>query len=112
MIHQFAIDAASQETLQNISAQFPKKSRPTLADLQAVLPKPADPAAGVPAIRNAAVPEIDIGQRNTTALFGAGVIDSIPDAAIQANERSQRPMLRLAVLVASNPTGRAPGVVA
>ena len=57
MIHQFAIDAASQETLQNISAQFPKKSRPTLADLQAVLPKPANPPAGVQTIRAVAIPE-------------------------------------------------------
>src|SRR5580658_2553225 len=30
VIHQCAIDAASQETLQNVSARFPKKSRPTL----------------------------------------------------------------------------------
>ena len=51
VIHQFAIDAASQETLQNVSAQFPKKSRPTLADLLALLPKPANPPAGVQTIR-------------------------------------------------------------
>ena len=98
VIHQFAIDAASQETLQNVSAQFPKKSRPTLADLQAVLPKPANPPAGVQTIRAVAIPEIDIGQRNTPALFGASVIDAIPDAAILANERNQRLKLRLSVL--------------
>ncbi len=108
MIHQFAIDAASQETLQNISAQFPKKSRPTLADLQAVLHKPAKPAAGVQTIRNAAIPEIDIGQRNTPALFGASVIDAIPDAAILANERNQRVKLGLSVLNGEQlPAGRA-----
>ena len=65
VIHQFAIDAASQETLQNVSAQFPKKSRPTLADLLAVLPKPANSPAGGQVIQVATVPEIDIGQRNT-----------------------------------------------
>ena len=108
VIHQFAIDAASQETLQNISAQFPKKSRPTLADLQAVLPKPANPAAGVQTIRNAAIPEIDIGQRNTPALFGASVIDAIPDAAILANERNQHVKLGLSVLNGEQlPAGRA-----
>ena len=108
VIHQFAIDAASQETLQNISAQFPKKSRPTLADLQAVLPKPANPAAGVQTIRAAAIPEIDIGQRNTPALFGASVIDAIPDAAILANERNQRLKLGLSVLNGEQlPAGRA-----
>jgi CxxC motif-containing protein (DUF1111 family) len=108
VIHQFAIDAASQETLQNISAQFPKKSRPTLADLQAVLPKPAKPAAGVQTIRNAAIPDIDIGQRNTPALFGASVIDAIPDAAILANERNQHLKLGLSVLNGEQlPAGRA-----
>ena len=98
VIHQFAVDAASQETLQNIAAQFPKKSRPTLADIEAVLPKPAKPTAGVQTISVAATPEIDIGQRNTPALFGASVIDAIPDAAILANERNQGPKLGLAVL--------------
>jgi CxxC motif-containing protein (DUF1111 family) len=108
VIHQFAIDTASQETLQNISAQFPKKSRPTLADLQAVLPKPANPAASVQTIRNATIPEIDIGQRNTPALFGASVIDAIPDAAILANERNQRMKLGLSVLNGEQlPAGRA-----
>src|SRR5262249_24578689 len=82
VIHQFAIDAASQETLQNISSNFPKKSRPTLADLTALLPKPAKSPADGQVIRTATFPEIDVGQRNTPALFGASVIDSIPDAAI------------------------------
>ena len=108
VIHQFAIDAASQETLQNISSQFPKKSRPTLADLQALLPKPANPPAGVQTIRAVAIPEIDIGQRNTPALFGASVIDAIPDAAILANERNQRVKLGLSVLNGEEvPAGRA-----
>ena len=31
-----------------------------------------------------------MGQRNTPALFGASIIDAIPDAAILANERNQR----------------------
>jgi CxxC motif-containing protein (DUF1111 family) len=95
VIHQFAIDAASQETLQNVSAEFPKKSRPTLADLAALLPKPAEQPAGVQTIRADVVPEIDIGQRNTPALFGASVIDAIPDEAILANERNQRVNFRM-----------------
>ena len=108
VIHQFAIDAASQETLQNISSQFPKKSRPTLADLQALLPKPANPPAGVQTVRAVAIPEIDIGQRNTPALFGASVIDAIPDAAILANERNQHVKLGLSVLNGEQlPAGRA-----
>jgi CxxC motif-containing protein (DUF1111 family) len=108
VIHQFATDAASQETLQNISAQFPKKSRPTLADLQALLPKPNNPPAGVQIVRAVAVPEVDIGQRNTPALFGASVIEAIPDAAIQANERNQHLKLGLsAVNGEAVPVGRA-----
>src|SRR5580698_2165204 len=96
VIHQFAIDAASQETLQNVSLQFPKKSRPTLADLQALLPKPANLSGQVPndkhveGVKDVVVSEIDMGQRNTPALFGANIIDAIPDEAILANERNQR----------------------
>ena len=108
VIHQFAIDAASQETLQNVSAQFPKKNRPTLADLLALLPKPANPLARVETIRDDAVPEFDIGQRNTPALFGASVIDAIPDEAILASERNQRLKLRLSGLNGEEvPAGRA-----
>ena len=40
--------------------------------------------------RNGALAGIDVGQRNTPALFGASVIDAIPDEAILANERNQR----------------------
>jgi CxxC motif-containing protein (DUF1111 family) len=88
VIHQYAADPASQETLQNISAQFPKKSQPTLADLQALLPKPVNTADQAPNVKD--IPEIDVGQRNTPALFGASIIDAIPDEAIVANERNQR----------------------
>jgi CxxC motif-containing protein (DUF1111 family) len=108
VIHQFATDAASQETLQNVSAQFPKKSRPTLSDLQALLPKPANPSAGVQSVRANAVPEIDVGQRNTPSLFGASIIDAIPDAAILANERNQRGNVRMVVFNDEQlPAGRA-----
>ena len=55
-----------------------------------------------------AIPEIDIGQRNTPALFGASVIDAIPDAAILANERNQRLKRGLSVLNGEEvPAGRA-----
>lgn len=108
VIHQFASDVASQETLQNISPQFPKKSRPTLADLQEILPKPVTSPAGVQTVRAVATPEFDVGQRNTPALFGASVIDAIPDAAILANERNQRLKIGLLVLNGeATPAGRA-----
>jgi len=108
VIHQFAIDAAFQETLQNISSQFPKKSRPTLDDLQALLPKSDNPPAGVQTVRAVTIPELDIGQRNTPALFGASVIDAIPDVAILANERNQRLKLGISALNGEAiPAGRA-----
>ena len=111
MIHQFAVDAASQETLQEHLRAIPaEEPADTLLDLQAVLPKPATPAPGVQNIRAAAIPEIDIGRAAThLRLFdSASVIDAIPDAAILANERNQRPMPGLAVLSGEQlPAGRA-----
>ena len=79
VIHQFAVDAASQETLQNVSAQFSKKSRPTLNDLLALVPKRAtSTGCGTPnlniapspaPIKDVTVAGIDMGQRNTPALL-------------------------------------------
>ena len=60
VIHQFASDAASQETLQVLRTKFPKQGRPTLADLQALLPKPADPAASLKAVQRAVISQISI----------------------------------------------------
>ena len=88
VIHQFAIDAASQETLQNVSAEFPKKSRPTLADCWRVYPSPPIcPPASKPSESPLSPKSTSAAQH--TALFGASVIDAIPDAAILANERNQ-----------------------
>jgi CxxC motif-containing protein (DUF1111 family) len=106
VIHQFAVDAASQETLQNISEKFPKKSRPTLADLMALAPKPAPDSVQD---SKEVMPGVDIGQRNTPALFGLNIIDSIPDEAILANERSQLQRIGGAILGSADSTtvGRA-----
>lgn len=94
VIHQFAVDEASQETLQNVSSKFPKQVRPTLADLESLLPKRNNSSAVVQA-SSPDTPAVDMGQRNTPALFGANVIDAIPDAAILANERDQHRMIGL-----------------
>ena len=49
-----------------------------------------------------------MGQRNTPSLFGASVIDAIPDAAILANERNQGLKIGMAVLGGEQlPAGRA-----
>ena len=50
---------------------------------------PSPPTASIQTKNDALLP-IDIGQRNTPALFGASIIDAIPDEAILANERNQR----------------------
>ena len=118
VIHQFAVDAASQETLQNVALRFPKKSRPSLADLVALNPpqgntsaKPATKAVTDEkkgAIDDLFAQQIDVGQRNTPALFGASIIDAIPDEAILANERNQRLKLGLFALSGGDmPAGRA-----
>ncbi len=59
-------------------------------------------------MRDTVLLQIDIGQRNTPALFGASVIDAIPDEAILANERNQRLKLGLFALSGGDvPAGRA-----
>ncbi|MBI3864883.1 MAG: c-type cytochrome [Planctomycetia bacterium] len=51
---------------------------------------------------------VDLSQRNTPALFGAGLIDAIPDSDIIANERAQRLKWGLATSQSKDlPVGRA-----
>jgi CxxC motif-containing protein (DUF1111 family) len=85
VVHKFAVDGAFQESLANLSAALPQQSAPELADL---LPSGDPSCPAPPAIRPPV--GIDISQRNTPALFGARLIDSVPDRLIIANERKQR----------------------
>ena len=70
VIHQFAIDAASQETLQNVSRNSPKRAGRHLPICRRFYPSPPIRPAGVQTIRADAIPEIDIGQRNTPPSSG------------------------------------------
>jgi CxxC motif-containing protein (DUF1111 family) len=84
VIHTHATDPSYQETLRDIDPSLPAISTPTLAS---ILPE-----------RNAAkqggklgLPHgVHISQRNTPALFGAKLIDDLPDSAIIAVERMQK----------------------
>jgi CxxC motif-containing protein (DUF1111 family) len=92
VVHAFAVDEDKTETLADVDASLPKVSRLKLNDLIRVRrgrsvnngcqPVRADLVSNFP-------PGVDISQRNTPALFGANLIDEIPDRVIIANEKSQ-----------------------
>jgi CxxC motif-containing protein (DUF1111 family) len=73
-----------QETLANVDPSLPAIAQPTLAQL---VPQPGSPSnhdlLTVPV-------GVQLSQRNTPALFGAKLIDEIPDQEIIANERRER----------------------
>ena len=85
VVHGFATDDSFRETLANVSTHFPNSSQPPLSDL---LPSGSGGCISPPKIGT--VPGVDVTQRNTPALFGASLIDAIPDRLIIANERKQR----------------------
>ncbi len=85
VVHIYATDETFQESLKNVSLTFPHTSQPPLADL---LPSGTSGCISPPKIGT--VSGVDITQRNTPALFGAALIDAVPDRLIIANERKQR----------------------
>jgi CxxC motif-containing protein (DUF1111 family) len=85
VVHAEATADEFRESLQNVSPSFPPTSQVALADL---LPGSMKGCFSPPRIGS--VKGVDITQRNTPALFGADLIDAIPDRAIIANERTQR----------------------
>lgn len=85
VIHAFATSKDFRETLSNLSSRLPTISKPNLVDL---ISSSRNGCVTPPSIGTA--PGVDISQRNTPALFGASLIDAIPDRVIIANERAQR----------------------
>jgi CxxC motif-containing protein (DUF1111 family) len=85
VVHANATQDDFRESLRNVSWTFPPTSQPALADL---LPSGNQGCISPPRIGT--VKGTDITQRNTPALFGADLIDAIPDRIIIANERTQR----------------------
>jgi CxxC motif-containing protein (DUF1111 family) len=100
VVHTFAVNRKFQETLALVDGSLPNTSQPELRQLVAVggdsrhcLPMP---------------PRVHVSQRNTPALFGAKLIDDIPERVLVAEERSQR--LRSGMAASQNerhPVGRA-----
>lgn len=84
VIHAFAVNNCPPETLSKLDPQLPNTSRPLLTDLPNQSSSPNSNHCVI--VR----PTVRVSQRNTPALFGANLIDGIPDRAIIANERTQQ----------------------
>lgn len=86
VVHKFGINDEFVETLFLLAPAFPRSSPPPpLSDL---LPRLQGDCTSAPNI--GLVVGMDVSQRNTPALFGANLIDAIPDETIIANERTER----------------------
>jgi len=87
VVHGFAISEKYRETLTLVDPSLPTISQPSVDQIVATvspnLKKPGSAALTIPI-------NVRLSQRNTPALFGAGLIDSISDRDIIANERQQR----------------------
>jgi CxxC motif-containing protein (DUF1111 family) len=84
VVHSFAIESRYLESLRMISSELPNISRPSLATLR------ENSNRGMVSCRLPGSGEAVVSQRNTPALFGSRLIDSISDRVIIAEERRQR----------------------
>jgi CxxC motif-containing protein (DUF1111 family) len=84
VVHAFATDPAFQENLAHVAPNMPEMVRPSLTQLIAV-------SRSGHCTQVTVFPRgVHVSQRNTPALWGARLIDGIPDSAIIANEKRQR----------------------
>ena len=98
VVHAFAL--GEPEMLRQVHRQLPALSRPTLAMLVSL--------PGSERSRITFPDGVHLSQRNTPALFGANLIDAVPDRLIIANERKQRLKWGLASSKSEDlPVGRA-----
>ena len=98
VVHAQATSAKFQENLKHVSPNLPAHINPKLKDIQDL-----NKMGGRQGIDDA-----QIGQRNTPALFGAKLIDDLPEHAILANERAQKLRWRMPVAPEMDaPVGRA-----
>src|SRR5262249_45243396 len=98
VLHAHATSPQFQETLKQVHPELPPIARP---ELTALLPEMGGKVLPLPG-------EVRLSQRNTPALFGAGLIDGIPDRVIIAEERRQRVRHGLAPAGSeTTPAGRA-----
>jgi CxxC motif-containing protein (DUF1111 family) len=92
VVHTYAIDKDSAETLADVDASLPRVSQVKLTDLINVRRNASNNGCGPirPEVVSRFPQGVDVSQRNTPALFGAKLIDEIPDRAIIANEKKER----------------------
>lgn len=81
VVHAFATGPAYQENLAHVHTDLPAITRPALAQLV-----PLDHTRNLVSLP----PGVTLSQRNTPALFGARLIDEVPERILIAQERSQR----------------------
>jgi CxxC motif-containing protein (DUF1111 family) len=92
---------AYQETLRDIHSDLPAISQPSLEQLGALRGSSRAPLTFPPGVF--------VSQRNTPALFGARLIDEIPERVIVAGEKAQRMKWGMALPDDEDkPVGRAP----
>jgi CxxC motif-containing protein (DUF1111 family) len=104
VVHAKVIPNFPSETLANLHEELPPLSHPRLELLVSLSGNRSrdNHCIAVP-------PVVHLSQRNTPALFGAKLIDAIPDRVIIANERKERLRWGMAPQKSEDlPVGRAP----
>lgn len=90
VVHGFALERRFLETLSLVDPSLPAISRPGLEDLRSNGSLTNANCVGMGSRLPLSSREVNLTQRNTPALFGARLIDAIPDETIIAAERRQR----------------------
>ena len=85
VVHADAVNCPP-DTLKHVHPQLPEISKPTLSLLLNPSGEPADKDSPRIHFREG----VHLSQRNTTALFGARLIDALPDRVLIDNERQQQ----------------------
>ncbi|MHB1423513.1 MAG: di-heme oxidoredictase family protein [Gemmataceae bacterium] len=102
VVHASAVNNVLRETLNQLHPSLPPVNQPTLSMLVSLSGNQSNHCITVPA-------DVRLSQRNTPALFGANLIDAIPDRVLIANEKKERLYRGLASEKSEDlPIGRAP----
>lgn len=114
VVHTFALNNKYQETLALVNSSFPAIARPSLQQILDSTNQanrvPGSCSTPPPRSRTSLpfVSGVHLSQRNTPALFGAKLIDELPERDILAGEKRQRLRAGLASADVENlPIGRA-----
>jgi CxxC motif-containing protein (DUF1111 family) len=89
---------AAQETLQEVDPRLPRMWPPSLEQLTRMAePKPVIERGRVIRLAPSIPQGVHLSQRNTPALFGAGLIDALPEEFIRAGETDRDEKVRIRV---------------